>query len=60
LAIKKADERLLPSGTKCMRRTAGYTLLDHKRDEDILGLRIQSSDLCGITELFGNDMSGER
>jgi hypothetical protein len=35
--IKKADEkRLQASEMKFMRRTAGYTLFDHKQSEDIL------------------------
>jgi hypothetical protein len=43
---KKAEKISLGSKIKSMRSTAGYTLLHHKQNEDILEeLKIQSSNL---------------
>jgi len=42
---KKDKKRLTPVEMKCFRRIAGYTLFDHKRNEEILEeLKIESVD----------------
>jgi len=39
--LKQSDVRRLKTAEmKFMRRTSGYSLLDHRRDEDILELRV--------------------